>query len=370
MHNPWLDEHPVEYGDFIIETDIPERAASLAEYLGTESAFNYVFYRGHLKDAEKYGYVHADSPLRPHSMPVAASNLLLPIAWPLFLQGSPNYVFIPTSVSRVAAGAPEDARTNKKVAILDSGSIWPWHPVASGAEITASSFVGDAPLDAMGHGSWNMSAAYLGEAETRFGLVRGVAHASQVYSASVLSPFLTGRISHAMKALKEAVGWGAKVVLIPLGAEQQGPVETDPFCRVISQLPDDVVVVASVGNSGRAWSVESPAVCPRVIGVGAYSITDGAESYFSSRGPSGAWYETHQDVWHADLEKYGPSLKKPNTLAPGGGRAFPTSTPGEVLYSACVGYFDGYYDLLPDTFEGNMGTSMAAAHVAGLQALK
>jgi subtilisin family serine protease len=40
-----------------------------------------------------------------------------------------------------------------------------------------------------------------------------------------------------------------------------------------------------------------------------------------------------------------------------------------VIYSGVTGWFDGYYDLVADGFEGMRGTSMATPHTAGLVAL-
>jgi subtilisin family serine protease len=122
-----------------------------------------------------------------------------------------------------------------------------------------------------------------------------------------------------------------------------------------------------VHNSGPdKHTIGSPGAAPSAVTVGAWSITDQAISWFSSRGPQGAWYKGKEDELQKALNVYGEDAIKPDTCAPGGGRKNKEDKPDEVLYSAVTGWFDGFYDGIPDGFEGMHGTSQATPHVAGL----
>ena len=157
-----------------------------------------------------------------------------------------------------------------------------------------------------------------------------------------------------------------------MGGPQQGPVDHDPLVKATKILHDaGILVVVAAGNSGPdKWTIGSPGCSPWVLTVGSVSILDDLEVvWFSSRGPQGDWYKDHPSDWDEDYAKYGELLVKPDVVAPGGGRVSETTKPDEVLYQGCTGWFDGYYDLAIDGFEGMHGTSQATPHAAGLMVL-
>jgi len=168
-----------------------------------------------------------------------------------------------------------------------------------------------------------------------------------------------------------ALATGAKVVSMSLGGPQQGPVDHDPEVKTTKILYDHgVIVVVAAGNEGPdRWTIASPGVSPWVITVGSYSPMYDDVAVFSSRGPSGEWYRDHRADWSEDLEKYGDLLIKPDVIAPGGGPAREGQKPIDLIYSGVTGWFDGFYDLFADGFEGMRGTSMATPHVSGLMTL-
>jgi len=293
--------------------------------------------------------------------------------------GSPvhqNYLFIPTSVSRKVLELPEDSILKKTlIAVVDTGSPWSFHPQVQGLTLNIQSFVPGEALayDNMGHGTWCTTASMGKSAQTTYGLVQGSATAGNtVIVAKVLDVAGSGDTSWIIKGMEWAYLQGAKVISLSLGGTPQGGVNDDPFCDVVNTLYNaGTYSVIAAGNSGPDdYTIGSPGFCPKALTVGAYSITDKDVSYFSSRGPSASWYKTHKEQWEQDYEEYGDYLIKPDVVAPGGGRASEKSTPQELLYSGCMGWFCGFYDGQPlYPFEGMMGTSMATPQVAGLVAL-
>ena len=258
-----------------------------------------------------------------------------------------------------------------RIAIIDTGATI-FHPQLLGKSITTASEVPEpAPIDLLGHGTWVATAILGAPKRTRFGLVRGVADkARNVVSIKGLSGFGFGSASGIIKAMERAWKLGAKVVNMSLGGPLQGTVEEDPLCRVVEQLAQEgILCIVAAGNEGPdEWTIGSPGASPHVLTVGAYSLTDDAVAYWSSRGPSGGFYKENRDLFEDDLGKYGDNLVKPDIIAPGGGREKEEKI-DEVLYSGCTGMFDGYYDLLPDLYEGMHGSSMSTPIATGLIAI-
>jgi len=259
-----------------------------------------------------------------------------------------------------------------RIAVIDTGATT-FHPQLLGKSISTASEVPEpAHVDLLGHGTWVTTAILGSPRKTRFGLVRGVADKTRnIVSIKGLSGFGFGSASGIIKAMEQAWKLGAKVINMSLGGPLQGTVEEDPLCRVVEQLAQEgILCIVAAGNEGPdEWTIGSPGASPYVLTVGAYSLTDDDVAYWSSRGPSGEFYKDNRDLFEDDYEKYGENLIKPDIIAPGGGRSKKTAKPDEVLYSGCTGMFDGYYDLLPDFYEGMHGTSMATPIATGLIAI-
>lgn len=286
----------------------------------------------------------------------------------LFFQPSSTYEFMPTSKIRELIAAPEDSTISTKVAVLDTGAPFFVHPMAT-RPIAVESVIAEPPWDALGHGTWTHTAAFLGKVTTRFGECRSVADALDSLHVKCLNSMGFGSTDDVLKAMELAYSWGAKVISLSLGGPLQGSALHDDLeCKVINDAKDAIWVVAA-GNDGNPWSIESPGASPQALTVGAYSLKYGDVSVFSSRGPSGQFYSEHPDIWAQDLAEAGEDLLKPDVLAPGGGPCEKGQTPIDLIYSGCQGWTDGDYDQSIDGFSPMRGSSMATAVAAGLVAL-
>lgn len=281
-----------------------------------------------------------------------------------------GYEFIPTGRIRELVKAPEDNTVNTKVAVLDTGSILPFHPLAV-RKVDFETVIPEPPWDMLGHGVFCHTTAFLGDAETRFGRVRGIADAVNSMHVKCLDSRGFGTTQDLLEAMELAYKWGAKVVSMSLGGPLQGSaLADDPECKIIRETRDEMIWVVAAGNSGQPWSINSPGASPYALTVGSYSPQYADVSLFSSRGPNGEYYQTHPDVWTEDYGVAGEDLMKPDVLAPGGGPCKQGQTPVDLVYSGCQGWTDGEYDLSPvDGFAGMRGSSMATAVAAGLIAL-
>lgn len=270
--------------------------------------------------------------------------------------------------------APNDSKT----AILDTGHT-PL-PDANGlrAPKLFSKVPGEVPFDYLGHGSWCTNMAVGREAPSAHGSVGGVAPGATYSHVKCLNSFPgVGRTSWILAAMDEALSWGADVISMSLGGEQQGPVEEDPYARFIRRNckenagdEDGAIFVVAAGNSGPdGYTIGSPGVAPEAITVGSWSLTDDAPAVFSSRGPQGAWYVDHPDRYKRDLGSADSDMfVKPDVVAPGGGRENEekTSDADELLHQVSTGWMEGMYDGLRDARGSMKGTSMATPGVDGL----
>jgi subtilisin family serine protease len=303
------------------------------------------------------------SPLdRVLSLPFAPLSLFFDVS-------KPGYEFIPTSKVREIIGAPEDNTITTKVAILDTGAILPFHPLAN-RMVEVKTVIPEPPWDMLGHGVFCHTAAFLGDAQSRFGRVRGVADALSSLHVKCMNNMGFGTTSSVLEAMEAAYKWGAKVISLSLGGPLQGSaVHDDPESKVVNEIKDVLWVVAA-GNEGPAdWTIDSPGASPNVLTVGSYSTKYGDVSLFSSRGPSGQFYRDNPDVWQKDLAECGDDLIKPDILCVGGGPCKEGQSPIDLIVSGSQGWTDGEYDYAVDGFTGMRGSSMAAAVAAGLVAL-
>lgn len=282
----------------------------------------------------------------------------------------PGYEFIPTSQIRELIKAPADNTITTKVACLDTGAIAPFHPLAN-RRVEAQSVIAEPPLDLLGHGVFCHTTAFLGESQTRFGRVKGVADALNSLHVKCLDNRGFGDTQSVLLAMQAAYSWGAKVVSMSLGGPLQGSaLQDDPESKIIKETSDEVIWVVAAGNEGTLWSIASPGTAPDALTVGSYSPKYGDVSVFSSRGPSGRFYRDHHEAWERDLSERGEDLSKPDILAPGGGPCKIGQTPIDMIYSGSQGWTDGQFDLTPaDGFAAMRGSSMATAVAAGLVAL-
>jgi len=269
----------------------------------------------------------------------------------------------------------EGAQT--QVAVLDTGHT-PLQPTTGRRFPQRESFVpGEPAADLHGHGSWVTNTVAGKRHPSPWGTCRGVAPEANVGHFKCLNTFPGfGKTSWIIRAIERALDWGADVISMSLGGPQQGPVNEDPYCRLIRRTckenaGDDggAIYVVAVGNSGPdQWSVGSPGVSEKAITVGSYGMQDQAPVAFSSRGPQGEYYKGKPDEFEEDRREFGAEeLVKPDVIAPGGGRVTEElrDQSDELLWQAESGWVESFHDGIRDTTGGMAGTSMATPHVAG-----
>lgn len=154
------------------------------------------------------------------------------------------------------------------IGVVDSG-VDADHPalrgqVLPGADFTDSADVsqGDGLIDADGHGT-GMASLIVGH-----GKIRGVAPSAKVLPVRIGDG---GRRTNFAAAILWAVNHGARVINISSGAPLADPREKYAIDTAIN---NDVVVVASVGNSPPVSEVQYPARYPGVLAVGATDRSD------------------------------------------------------------------------------------------------
>ncbi len=148
-----------------------------------------------------------------------------------------------------------------------------------------------------------------------------------------------------------------RVLSLSIGTSGIKNQNRDLIVRAVNKLWDmGVVVFAACGNDGpKQRTIASPAVSPKIIGVGAadhkktYVRTDDTVADFSSRGPTIQGYP------------------KPDLVAPGTDivslKAVPSSKKGEQPHDLAA------HVKTQDSYTSKTGTSMAAPVCAGVAAL-
>jgi subtilisin family serine protease len=177
-----------------------------------------------------------------------------------------------------------------RVAVIDSG-IDLTHPDLASRVLAAKSFVGGTAQDTRGHGT--IVAGIIGaELENAIGIA-GLSPAAELLVAKVVGEGGTISVEAEARAIRWAVGQGARVINISLGGLRD---PNDPSRDTYSRLEEQAVayavkrgavVVAAVGNADQApktpWRFASyPAALPHVLGVSALARS-GASPSFSNR---------------------------------------------------------------------------------------
>jgi len=313
----------------------------------------------------------ASAPLRLALSPIAlAANTLSAVTGSRWEGPKGDVIIVPTGETREWMGIPSDNRIATRVAVLDTGVTFPHVLLRPDNGIPDMfSTTGEPPLDGLGHGQWCVTAAFGQDMNTRFGRCAGVAapRNNDIISVKCLSNIGFGTNWGVMQAMEKAWSEGAKVVNMSLGGPLQGSVDDDPQCQLIERLAGEMIFCVAAGNSGPDdWTIGSPGASPYALTVGAWSTHYDGLAIFSSRGPSGEFYEGHFDVWQEDTATYGENLTKPDCVAPGGGPVEEGQTP-DMIYSGVTGWMDGMQDLtLGEGLDAMRGTSMATPHAAGL----
>ncbi|MEX2217417.1 MAG: S8 family serine peptidase [Phycisphaerales bacterium] len=196
------------------------------------------------------------------------------------------------------------------------------------------------PLGEHGHGTH--IAGTIGEKTNNgIGLV-GVAYRAKLMPVRVLDRHGSGKADDIAKGIRFAIAHGADVINMSFnfGCGKRVPGVDEELRRAYRK---GVVAVASIGNLGSETCVSPPATGPRVIGVG--GSTEG--------GCLGSYSLTGEGI---------------DVLAPGGGTpavGCPSILSRPIYQVTLVGGNTSRFGE-PDTY---VGTSMSAAHVAGVAAM-
>jgi Subtilase family len=177
-----------------------------------------------------------------------------------------------------------------KVAVIDSG-IDGGHPELKGRVLEARSFVGGAPTDVEGHGTF--VAGEIAAATDNGRGIAGLAPPARLIVGKVVRDDGTISPRAEARAIHWAVHAGARVINLSLGGLRDPNGSTGNGFSFAEQQAIDyavahgVLIVASVGNGDGApatpWRFASyPAALPHVLGVAAYGRSGDVPS-FSNR---------------------------------------------------------------------------------------
>ena len=247
-----------------------------------------------------------------------------------------------------AAGRPGARGVN--VAVLDTGVAYRAKGAgfrrspdfSSGQFLDGYDFVDDdrVPLDENGHGT-HVAGTIAEKTNNGIGLA-GLAFRAKVMPVRVLDELGRGSADDIAKGIRFAVAHGADVINMSFnfGCNRSVPGVEEALRQAYRR---GIVTVASVGNLGAEACVAPPSTGPHVLGVGG-STEGGCLGNYSLAG---------EDV---DL------------IAPGGGPSIPgcpSVSAGPILQVTFAGRSPRRFGE-PSTYAG---TSMAAAHVAGVAAM-
>lgn len=223
------------------------------------------------------------------------------------------------------------------IGVVDTG-VDTAHPDLASRVAATRDFTGQGFGDGHGHGTHVCSIA-AGSGVASGGRYIGVAPEAALAVAKVLRDEGSGMSSDVMAGLEWAMGQGARVVNMSLGAT--GPCDgSDAISAAVDAAwQQGVVICAAAGNEGPgAGSVGSPGCARGVITVGASDDAD-AVAAFSSRGPT--------------LD----GRQKPDICLPGSG----------IVAARARGTMMGAP--VDERYTSASGTSMATPHASGAVAL-
>ena len=216
-----------------------------------------------------------------------------------------------------------------RVAVLDSGFDF-HHPDFAGRQVISATFVGQPVQDAYGHGTYCIGTA-LGDRMRAGGVRRyGCARKGVILAGKVLSNIGSGQDAGILAGINWAIHNGARVILLPLGSAVA--VGASPSAAYENAgraaLNAGSLIVASAGHGGNQ-PVGRPANSPSIMAVAAVD----------------------QSLRRAAFSCIG--------INPNGGE-INIAGPGVAVFSSVR---------MPTRYAIWSGTSMAAAHVAGIAAL-
>ncbi|WP_372350972.1 S8 family serine peptidase [Streptomyces sp. KL116D] len=222
-----------------------------------------------------------------------------------------------------------------KVALLDTG-VDAGHPDLAGRIRESKSFVSGAdPADTedrTGHGTHTAS-TIAGTGAASDGRYAGMAPKADLIVGKVLDDDGSGTLSNIVAGMEWAVGEGAQVVSMSLGADGSTSC-SGPDVDAVQRLGDKALFVIAAGNASLHGTVSTPGCAPKALTVGAVDRKNDTAS-FSSRGPSADGVNAKPDI----------------------------ASQGVGVVAARAG---GRGD---EAYQSMSGTSMATPHVAGGAAL-
>ncbi|WP_254125194.1 S8 family peptidase [Amycolatopsis sp. CA-230715] len=225
------------------------------------------------------------------------------------------------------------------VAVVDSG-IDEQHPDLAGKTVGSADFSGEGDIvDRYGHGT-HVASIIAGTGAASGGKYRGVAPDAKLLVAKVFGASGESDTAQVMSGVDWAVGQGAKVVNLSLGAGISDG--ADPLSEQVDTLSakNGTLFVVAAGNSGPGErTVTTPGSAAAALTVGAVD-RDNSIAWFSSRGP-----------------RLRDALVKPEISAPGVG----------IVAARAAGTSMG--EPVDDFYTRQSGTSMATPHVAGAAAI-
>ena len=186
---------------------------------------------------------------------------------------------------------------NVSIAVVDTG-VYPHSDLTTPTNriIAFKDFIGNktTPYDDDGHGT-HVAGTIAGNGFASKGKYMGVAPDANIVGVKVLNHDGSGSISDVIAGIQWAIEnkdkYNIKVLTLSLGTKAKGTYQDDPLCRAVDAATRaGITVVAAAGNNGpdRA-TINSPAISPNIISVGACDDRNAGSismADFSSRGPT------------------------------------------------------------------------------------